>query len=419
MLKIAWPCLFMNTIATGLLCVQIAAADGTENTTDVPDPFGLGERLALIDYCQEHQLQHAGDTSLTTLRKLYRAHATSPRNYEDALERNQKQRLTTYLQRSYFISLPLDATLEELQAIREDQERLAQQADDDFIQYLSTLAPSAPHQQQNTTTYKTPSTQKHPQQTSLIKQQYFYPPACAEKIRAIPDLYQASRELGMEEGGAFHCAPTAVSNSFIWLARNGYPKLAFNAPLKRSSHYKLAQLLSTDEYMATNTNKGSYTTGVITAVSKHVRESGYKPAQLSCMGFRVAGVDSSWERPTFDFIKDNTVGTSVVWLALGFYQYDQEHDLYTRYNGHLITVTGYGVNKRKQKDPNILVFNDPGAGKRRSSEYMPLTTLPQGKLSNGHQSIPAAGNLIFAKEYPFVTAGTTVIIETAIALRMK
>jgi hypothetical protein len=59
------------------MCPGGAAWSEDDGPTDVPDPVGLGERLALIDYLQGHGQQVVAGTDLATLRKQYRA-LTSP-----------------------------------------------------------------------------------------------------------------------------------------------------------------------------------------------------------------------------------------------------------------------------------------------------------------------------------------------------
>jgi hypothetical protein len=56
-----------------------AAADATDGSrpVDVPDPIGLGERLALIDWLQEHRIEFKPDSEMPVMRLLY-LHAAHP-----------------------------------------------------------------------------------------------------------------------------------------------------------------------------------------------------------------------------------------------------------------------------------------------------------------------------------------------------
>ena len=51
------------------------------------------------------------------------------------------------------------------------------------------------------------------------------PAAYLDKVYSTPDLTQTDPRGSFADGGENFCAPVAVSNSFVWLSNNGYPKL--------------------------------------------------------------------------------------------------------------------------------------------------------------------------------------------------
>src|SRR6266446_4771239 len=51
------------------------------------------------------------------------------------------------------------------------------------------------------------------------------PSAYRAKVQNTPRFLQTDRDAGFENAGDQYCAPTAVSNSLMWLANHGYRKL--------------------------------------------------------------------------------------------------------------------------------------------------------------------------------------------------
>lgn len=67
----------------------IRAADA-DAKVDVPDPFGLGERLALVDYLRDHKIAFPSANDLPELRRLYRQ-TTQPK-VDPALVEEEKRK---------------------------------------------------------------------------------------------------------------------------------------------------------------------------------------------------------------------------------------------------------------------------------------------------------------------------------------
>lgn len=98
-----------------LLFLSVTAAE----PPPVPDPFGLGERLALIDHLQEaYGIVVAPGSDLDAVRRRYaEAWAARTSVSEDPFERDERNRLRDHLARAYGVTAAEEATLAELKAL--------------------------------------------------------------------------------------------------------------------------------------------------------------------------------------------------------------------------------------------------------------------------------------------------------------
>ena len=112
-----------------------------EDPTNIPDPYGLGERLALIDYFQKNKIPYPINGTLEAYREIYwgpihdrqylvdkaieedKDRQKRIKESEDILrldsERADKRNL---LKSRYVIDIPEDVTLDELQKIEQERE---------------------------------------------------------------------------------------------------------------------------------------------------------------------------------------------------------------------------------------------------------------------------------------------------------
>jgi S1-C subfamily serine protease len=119
-----------------LLLLLAGAGIAEEGQTDVPDPYGLGERLALISYLKDHQVEVPNDAPLAQLRDLYRGKASaghvlsdgsSDADREAADARDRVVRLRELLVRTYHLELKADATEQELIELKHREEARVQE----------------------------------------------------------------------------------------------------------------------------------------------------------------------------------------------------------------------------------------------------------------------------------------------------
>jgi hypothetical protein len=97
-----------------LLASALAAAEPDDGAapSGVPDPYGLGERLALVDWLREHRLPVADPGDLAALRRSYRA-VTVPGPDDRADERRT---LAFALWKRHGVAASDDASLADLRA---------------------------------------------------------------------------------------------------------------------------------------------------------------------------------------------------------------------------------------------------------------------------------------------------------------
>lgn len=223
-----------------------------------------------------------------------------------------------------------------------------------------------------------------------------YPPVYTGKLRGTPDLCQADKAARLPRGGKGFCAPVAVSNSLVWLARNGYPDLLPKNANRRMTQPQLAALLGKPGYMDTSGDLGTSPTDLLTGVSRFLGERGYVYEYLAYQGWREhpAAMSGKSETPEIDWIKDGLVGDSAVWLNVGWYAYDPMTEIYERVGGHWVTLVGYGVDRKGQANPEILIIHDPSTRSARpkpgnAAELPRKAQQPPASLTAPSEATPA------------------------------
>ncbi len=100
-------------------CGAAVAADaGT--AVDVPDEFGLGERLALVAWLKDHQIRVADPNDIPTLRRLYsaKAHPETATVTEDQAKQDQlRADLAAELYRRFGRNSPAGASIADITAL--------------------------------------------------------------------------------------------------------------------------------------------------------------------------------------------------------------------------------------------------------------------------------------------------------------
>lgn len=233
------------------------------------------------------------------------------------------------------------------------------------------------------------------------------------KAATTPDFLQTDREAGFANSGSQYCAPTAVSNSLMWLAANGYDELRPSGGSKRA---QIAMIRSLAKSMSTSASIGTDVAQLIRGVESYVTEAGYTIEELSHEGWRQVAADyNAGELPDLDDIRNAIADEqSAVWLNVGWYTYDEDSGDYLRYGGHWVTVVGYAGDDLLIHDPA------PSAGSGFRTQQVSLEEIGEGRLTGRYPKLPrdAAGFYELGGEMA-VSAGKTCILDGAVFLRLE
>lgn len=250
------------------------------------------------------------------------------------------------------------------------------------------------------------------------------PPAvCSDKINSIPDLTQTDPKARFPHGGIHYCGPTAVSNSLMWLAQNGYDKLMPPSAGRNESQAEMAMLLASEKYMNTTLEHGTSPTDILIGISRYLRDCGYRYKELEYQGWRrhPRKFTTGIAVPQLDWIKKSLIGPSAVWLNVGWYEHSSEENSYSRIGGHWVTLAGFGVDANGREDPSILIIHDPSPqrGKPYANEYVRVERIDtEGMIISGEKSTQAKGFFKLTDGLRKKRSADCAILDGAISLRM-
>jgi len=229
----------------------------------------------------------------------------------------------------------------------------------------------------------------------------------------IPDLKQFDIP-GKEE---YYCGPVSAADGIIMLAQRGFYKLyPSNNPLilieELASHFK------TDK-------NGTTTNNMCNGLESFIKEKGYN-CKVNYQGLKP--VDSKYRtafKPDLNWIKSEINKHNLVILNLGAYKKKvlEGKTVYTRYDGHLVPVIGYGHNGLNI-DPNYLTILDP-YDKVKGVRYIKANPLDEGKfIPENVDNEPglindAKGFYEISPKFNYYKSDDAVIINGAISLEVK
>ena len=115
----------MHVAALVILVLAVGSLNAADQARTVPDPYGLGERLALIDYLHDHRVEMPGDATIEELRAAYEKYigapapvvATEKDPKAAAREEDQRFAYRAKLIRDYGVQIPETATMAELTSL--------------------------------------------------------------------------------------------------------------------------------------------------------------------------------------------------------------------------------------------------------------------------------------------------------------
>jgi hypothetical protein len=204
-----------------------------------------------------------------------------------------------------------------------------------------------------------------------------------EKADQVPNICQSCFPDIIKWGGKPHCAPAAVSNSLAWLSKNGFPSLQpFQGGEQSADQARLVNKLG--EVMGTSENGGTSPKQVLSGLKSFLTEKKITYKRMAATGWRTVPSFVSIDNPSanLEWIKEGTLGKGSVWILIGWCKYDSAKDNYKIYDGHWMTVVGYGKNREGKEDPNIIIVHDPAERAERKNYYATIGSLEHGTIDD-------------------------------------
>ena len=248
--------------------------------------------------------------------------------------------------------------------------------------------------------------------------------APADKVTATPNLCQTDPDGEFAGDGSQFCAPVSISNSLMWLAKNGYPALDPTGEGDKAAQLKMVRTLASSDYLDTNTGNGTNPKKVLVVLSAYLEECNLEPASLQYQGWRAVPEEfaAGQSQPGLSWIKAGIKRPGgAVWLNIGWYR--QEGDQYVRHGGHWVTLVGCGVNADGENDSEAFIIHNPSpkAGRSAFGDVVHFEEIEEGTLANGKdaiQGLPRSAKGSFQVAGAMATpANSVAILDGAIVLQ--
>ncbi len=214
------------------------------------------------------------------------------------------------------------------------------------------------------------------------------------RLDSTPDFLQSDPTAKLPAGGLTACGPVAASNALMWLARNGYPKLADDRSTV-AGQARLTEALA--RQMKITVTQGTSVTRLTNGLADFLSGKGYKFKSIRYQGWEEHPREFSTgiEKPNIEFIKKAFDGKSCVLMLIGWYKHSTDSDQYRSFAQHWVTVVGYGKDKDGLPSPNMLIIHDsaPRSGAVLSHDYVKVEPIMRGSFpkSSGRKSLSAKG----------------------------
>ena len=185
-----------------------------------------------------------------------------------------------------------------------------------------------------------------------------------EKVVGTPHFYQCDPRAKFPEEGRNYCGPTAVSDSLVYLAGHGFPKLLPEGNTD-PTETQIALIKQLADYMNTDPTVGTNAGHACDGIKKYVEASGYTCKSIEFRGWarltKEMATYATASLAPMKWIKEGASGShSAAWLSLGWYVSGTKPNEWKRVGGHWVAVVGYGVDGDGREDPNVLLVVNPG-----------------------------------------------------------
>ena len=244
------------------------------------------------------------------------------------------------------------------------------------------------------------------------------------KALETPAFYQLDPRGRFANGGRDYCCPVAISNSFVYLARHGYPDLLPNGTGDQPQIDLINQLASPG-YLDTNPDNGTGPGAVLGALQKYIDDKGYTCARLEYEGWRSVGRDHQdavlAPRPDLDWLKSGIRNPrGAVWLNIGWYQHTAPGQ-WKRTGGHWVALVGAAGSNDLLIHNSLLRFPNDGTSADLARDILHLLPVAEGTLQTGATSTQDAAGL-YQLSGPALPLGRHVdaaFLDAAIVLVLK
>lgn len=249
------------------------------------------------------------------------------------------------------------------------------------------------------------------------------PDSNTQNVNKIPNICQTCFPKLIDWGGKPHCAPAAISNSLVWLASLGLSELQpFQGKDHNLSQAQLVQKLGL--MMETDSESGTSPYRALNGLKKYLDERKVKFKRLAGAGWRdlpdFAVKDQ--QQTTLQWIQEGTLKKNSVWILIGWFRYEEKTDSYTIFDGHWMTVVGYGKDRKGQLNKNIIILHDPAERAERIAYYATVTALKHGTLLGREKKYyprTATGELSLTGDYIMKPTASHGLIQGAYRLEIE
>ncbi len=235
-----------------------------------------------------------------------------------------------------------------------------------------------------------------------------------DKSNDVPNICQSCFPEIIKWGGHPHCAPAAISNSLVWLSKNGFPSLQpFQTGDPQKDQARLVNVLG--DIMGTKESAGTSPQKALAGLRTFLQDKKVSFKRIAATGWRSVPdfVTLDHREVSLDWIKEGTLGQGSVWILIGWCHYDMAKDDCSIYDGHWMTVVGYGKNRLGEIDPNILIVHDPAERAERKNYYASIGSLEHGTIDSVR---PAKGILTLSGDVILKPSADRGVIQGAYRL---
>ena len=249
----------------------------------------------------------------------------------------------------------------------------------------------------------------------------FLPVKYVEKVDSTPDLTQTDPALGLIEGGMMSCGSVSATNSFAWLADNGFEDMMLRDEDGSVSYAKTAQAM--DRVLRIATKRGIPPPLFLQGVAHYLSEQGYtdEDYQLEFQSWLHSESFEGVSIPDINAIKKGIIGDGAVWLFVGFYKFDEQKDEYQNISYHYVTLVGYGVDEYGKENPNVLIVHDPAprSGPGVTHNYVHIEEIEHGCITVDPVPVDVTGYYKLGDGLAYNDLADVAILDGVIILEMK